>query len=81
MLQLYLNTLYVISNTDKNKIAIYAYNLDNGVDTFEKKRISLNRAVNVRGYLIKQGYKNFSIKVVNVEADSDKINTVELEEI
>ena len=68
-------------NTDKNKIAIYAYNLDNGVDTFKKKRISLNRAVNVRGYLIKQGYKNFSIKVVNVEADSDKINTVELEEI
>ena len=68
-------------NTDKNKIAIYAYNLDNGVDTFKRKRISLNRAVNIRGYLIKQGHKNFSIKVVNVEADSDKVNTVELEEI
>lgn len=64
-----------------NKIAIYSYNLDDGVDSFKKKRISLNRAVEVRGYLIKQGYKNFSIKVININSNSNKVNTVELEEI
>lgn len=64
-----------------NKIAIYSYNLDDGVDSFRKKRVSLNRAVGIRGYLIKQGYKNFSIKVININSGSDKINTVELEEI
>lgn len=64
-----------------NKIAIYSYNLDDGVDSFRKKRVSLNRAVGIRGYLIKQGYKNFSIKVININSDSDKINTVELEEL
>ncbi len=68
-------------NTDTKKIAIYSYNLDDGVDSFKKKRISLNRAVEVRSYLIKQGYKNFSIKVININTGSDKINTVELEEI
>ena len=66
---------------DTNKIAIYSYNLDDGVDSFKKKRVSLNRAVGIRGYLIKQGYKNFSIKVININSGSDKINTVELEEI
>ena len=64
-----------------NKIAIYSHNLDDGIDTFKKKRTSLNRAVEIRSYLIKQGYKNFSIKVINVNTASDKINTVELEEI
>lgn len=68
-------------DVNANKIAIYSYNLDDGVDSFKKKRLSLNRAVEVRGYLIKQGYKNFSIKVVNINSDSDKVNTVELEEI
>lgn len=64
-----------------NKIAIYSYNMDDGVDSFKKKRISLNRAVEVRGYLIKQGHKNFSIKVININTDSEKLNTVELEKI
>lgn len=64
-----------------NKIAIYSYNLDDGIDSFKKKRISLNRAVEVRSYLLKQGYKNFSIKVININSESDKINMVELEEI
>ncbi len=64
-----------------NKIAIYAYNLDDGVDTFKRKRLSLNRAVAVRSYLLPKGYKNFSIKVVNVDASSGKTDTVELEEI
>lgn len=68
-------------NGPKNKIAIYSYNLDDGVDSFKKKRISLNRAVEVRSYLLKKGYKNFSIKVININSVSDKINTVELKEI
>lgn len=68
-------------NTDKNKIAIYSYNLDDGVDSFKKKRISLNRAIAVRSFLLKKGYKNFSIKVININSGSDKVNTVELEEI
>lgn len=66
---------------NSNKIAIYSYNLDDGVDSFRKKRISLNRAVGIRSYLLQQGYKNFSIKVININSGSDKINTVELEEI
>lgn len=64
-----------------NKIAIYSYNLDDGVDVFKKKRLSLNRAVEIRSYLLPRGYKNFSIKVVNVDAASGKGNTVELEEL
>ena len=68
-------------NGPKNKIAIYSYNLDDGVDSFKKKRISLKRAVEVRSYLLKKGYKNFSIKVININSVSDKLNTVELKEI
>ena len=64
-----------------NKIAIYSYNLDDGVDVFKKKRLSLNRAVEVRSYLLPKGYKNFSIKVVNVDTASGKANTVEIEEL
>lgn len=68
-------------NPSQNKIAIYAYNFDDGVDTFKKKRISLNRAVAVRSYLLPKGYKNFSIKVININEKYDKINKVELEEL
>ena len=75
------NIIGRFSDTSTNKIAIYSYNVDDGVDTFRKKRISLNRAIAVRSYLLKQGYKNFSIKVININSDSDKANTVELEEI
>lgn len=64
-----------------NKIAIYSYNLDDGIDAFKKKRLSLNRAVEVRSYLLPKGFKNFSIKVVNVDASSGKANMVELEEL
>ncbi len=64
-----------------HKIAIFSYNLDDGEDVFKKKRMSLNRAVAVRSYLLPKGYKNFSIKVVNVDASSGKANTVELEEL
>lgn len=69
------------SNPSANKIAIYAYNLDDGVDTFKKKRLCLNRAVEVRSYLLQKGYKNFSIKVINVDGKSDKADIVELEEL
>jgi len=69
------------SNDRNAKIAIYAYNLDDGVDSFRKKRISLNRAIEVRSYLLRKGFKNFSIKVVNISGNSAKLDTVELEEI
>lgn len=65
----------------QNKIAIYSYNIDDGVDSFKKKRISLNRAVEVRSHLLKKGLKNFSIKVININADSPKADRVELEKI
>ena len=64
-----------------NKIAIYAYNLEEGDDAFRRKRLSLNRAVEVRSYLLPKGYKNFSIKVINVDAASGKADTVEIEEL
>ena len=68
-------------NDKGNKIAIYSYNVDNGVDSFRKKRVSLNRAIEIRSYLLKKGFKNFSIKVVNIAENSPKINTVEISEI
>ena len=68
-------------NSLNNKVAIYSYNVEGGVNSFRKKRISLNRAIEVRSYLLRQGFKNFSIKVININSDSDKANTVELEEI
>ena len=64
-----------------NKIGILSYNYDDGNDSFRKKRQSLNRAVEVRSYLLGKGYKNFSIKVVNTTDDSSKENLVEIEEI
>lgn len=64
----------------KSKIAIRAYNYNAIEDSFGKKRISLNRATEVRSYLLNKGYKNFSIKVVNID-DEDKRNTVEVEEL
>lgn len=38
-------------NAGANKIAIMAYNYDNGQDVFRKKRQSLNRAIEIRSYL------------------------------
>ena len=69
------------SDPKENKIAIYSYNEEDGVDAFKKKRLCLNRAVEVRGYLLQKGYKNFSIKVINVDKGSDKAGLVELEEL
>ncbi len=69
------------SNEKTSKIAIYAYNFDDGVDSFRKKRITLNRAIEIRSYLLKKGFKNFNIKVVNISGNSKKVNCVELKEI
>lgn len=64
-----------------NKIAIYAYNLNIGTDVFRRKRQSLNRAVAVRSYLLGKGYKNFSIKVVNITDDNGEADSVTIEEL
>lgn len=68
-------------NDKGNKIAIYSHNVDSDTDSFRKKRISLNRAIEIRSYLLKKGFKNFSIKVVNIAAGSPKVNMVEISEI
>lgn len=64
-----------------NKIAIIAYNQDDGVDSFRKKRLSLDRVVKIRSYLLQKGYKDFAVKVINVDAKSDRGNIVEIEEM
>lgn len=68
-------------NPAVNKIAVYAFNVNDGKDVFRKKRLSLNRAVEVRSYLLGKGYKNFSIKVVNIDEPGDKENKVSVEEL
>lgn len=68
-------------NMDKNKVLILSYNFDDGQDVFKKKRQSLNRAIEIRSYLLAQGYKNFSIKVINVTDDASKRNRIEIEEL
>ena len=65
----------------RKKIAIKAYNFDNGEDSFRKKRVSLTRATEVRSYFLSRGFKNFSIKVVNSSADDEYKDTVEVEEL
>nr|QIM10397.1 hypothetical protein PlAlph_2890 [uncultured Alphaproteobacteria bacterium] len=49
------------------KIAIEAYNYDSGEGSFSRKRLSLNRAVAVRSWLLGKGYKSFGIKIINTE--------------
>lgn len=68
-------------NLEKNKVMILSYNFDDGQDVFKKKRQSLNRAIEVRSYLLAQGYKNFSIKVINITDDASKRNLIEIEEL
>lgn len=75
------NIINRFENAKENKIAILSYNLDNGEDSFRKKRMSLNRAVAVRSYLLGKGYKNFSIKVVNLDEANGKENSVRIEEL
>ncbi len=70
-----------IENVPGKRIAIYAYNFDDGTDSFKKKRQSLNRAMEVRSYLMDKGYRAFSVKVVNTTDDSSKKNLVTVEEL
>ena len=69
------------SNKSGNRIGIYAFNFDDGQDMFKKKRQCLNRALEVRAYLMDKGFRTFSVKVVNVTDDSSKKNLVVVEEI
>ncbi len=75
------DTLASFQNPKVNKMSIISYSLSGGENVFQNKRISLNRAVNTRSYLLEKGYKNFSIKIINVEADDNRINTVSLSEL
>ena len=75
------NIINSFENAKENKIAIYSFNLDDGNDSFRKKRISLNRAIAVRSYLLGKGYKNFSIKVVNLDEANGKENSIRIEEL
>ncbi len=68
-------------NPSANKIAINAYNFDDGVDVFRKKRLNLYRAIAVRSYLLNKGYKNFSLKVITITDDAEKKNCVTVEEL
>ena len=76
-----LSLIASFENPQKNKIAIYAYNYDNGENSFKKKKLSLDRATEIRSLLLNKGYKNFSIKVINVTDSQEKNNLVEIEEI
>lgn len=67
-------------NVAVNKILILAYNFDGGESLFKKKRLSLNRAVEIRSYLLNMGYKNFSIKIVNTQ-DRSMNNIAEVSEM
>ena len=49
--------------------------------TFKKKKLSLDRATEIRSLLLNKGYKNFSIKVINITDNPEKRNLVEIEEI
>ena len=75
------DTLASFQNPKVNKMSIISYSISGGENVFQNKRISLNRAVNTRSYLLEKGYKNFSIKIINVEADDNRINTVSLSEL
>ena len=59
--------------TGKILIEAYHYNSDNG---FARKRTSLNRAVNIRSYLLNRGFKSFNIQIINTEEEVLQNNTV-----
>lgn len=64
-----------------NKIAITSYNLDDGKEVFYRKKQSLDRAIAVRSYLLGKGYKNYSIKVINIPSGDERVNTVDIFEL
>ena len=59
-----------------DKILIEAYHYDNGQNGFARKRISLNRAVNIRTYLLNKGFKGFDIQIINTEEAIKQNNAV-----
>lgn len=64
-----------------HKVAITAYNLDDGKEVFYRKKQSLDRAISIRSYLLNKGYKNYSIKVINIPAGDERVNTVDVVEL
>lgn len=64
-----------------HKVAITAYNLDDGKEVFYRKKQSLDRAIAIRSYLLNKGYKNYSIKVINIPAGDERVNTVDVVEL
>lgn len=62
-----------------NKILIVAYNYDKD-NGFMSKHICLKRSTSLRSYLLNQGYKNFSIKIINTDNPQQK-DLVEVSEI
>lgn len=56
-----------IETENPGKITIEAYNYDDGEGSFSRKRLSLNRAVAVRSWLLGKGCKSFGIKIINTE--------------
>lgn len=70
-----------LNKNGKKKISIKAYNYNDGTNAFYKKRISLNRATEIRSYLLNHGFKNFSIKIINTNTNNEYKDTVEIEEI
>lgn len=62
-----------------NKILIVAYNYDKD-NGFMSKHICLKRSTGLRSYLLNQGYKNFSIKIINTDNPQQK-DLVEVSEI
>lgn len=70
-----------LNKEDKKKIYIKSYNYDGGKNVFRKKRICLNRATAVRSYLLNHGFKNFSIKIININMPNEYVDTVEIEEM
>lgn len=73
--------LAAFADPEKNKIAITSYNVEGGDDVFRRKRISLNRATGIRSYLLGKGYKNYSIKIINIPEGDDRTDTVDVTEL
>ena len=69
---------FVEKNKDNSndKILIESYHYSGGENAFARKRISLNRAVNVRSYLLSKGYKSFGIQIINTEEEVTQNNVV-----
>lgn len=73
VLTLFLNK---INLQNQEKITIEAYNYNEEDSGFARKRLSLNRAVAVRGWLLAKGLKSFSVKIINTEDASFQNNVL-----